>query len=107
MATDGERGWVKMLLSYDILAETQQEYYQYVLGEFLPRVQTLGLDPAEAWHTAYGDYPIRMIALVAESKDVMKSALTDPQWRVLERKLRRYIVRYQRRIVPYRDGFQF
>ncbi|MER3458883.1 MAG: hypothetical protein C4309_09915 [Chloroflexota bacterium] len=107
MTSHSEQGWVKMLLSYDILTETEQEYYQYVLGEFLPRVQTLGLEPVEAWHTAYGDYPIRMIALVAENPEIMKAALTSPEWKALERKLKKYIVHYQRRIVPYREGFQF
>lgn len=99
--------WVKLILNYDILAETQQEYYQYVLGEFLPQAQTLGLEPVEAWHTAYGDYPIRMISFVSESPEIMRQALTSPEWRSLEERLKKYIVHYQRRVVPYRNGFQF
>jgi len=98
---------VKVMLNYDILPERVQEYYQYVTGEFLPKAQTLGLEPVEAWHTAYGNYPIRMIAFVAGDLATVQAALASPEWRSLEQQLKKYVVHYKRRIVPYRDGFQF
>lgn len=104
MTTDSR---VKLLISYDILDEDQQAYYQYVLGEFLPRAQTLGLVLTEAWHTAFGDYPMRLLSFVARDRATLDAILARDEWQQLEEKLKTFITGYQRRIVPYRDRFQF
>jgi hypothetical protein len=96
-----------LLITYDILDEDQQAYYQYVLGEFLPRAQTLGLVLTEAWHTAFGDYPARLLTFVARDRATLESILVRDEWQQLEDKLKTFIVDYQRRMAPYRDRFQF
>ena len=47
---------VKLLLTYDPLPENREAYFNYVLGEFVPALEHLGLTMSEAWHTAYGSY---------------------------------------------------
>jgi hypothetical protein len=98
---------VKLLISYDILDEDQQTYYQYVLGEFLPTVQTMGLVLTDAWHTAYGDYPARLLSFVARDRATLDAILAREDWQQLENKLQVFVREYERRIVPYRDRFQF
>jgi hypothetical protein len=98
---------VKLLVTYDILDDNQQAYYQYVLGEFLPQVQTMGLVLTEVWHTAYGDYPARLLSFVARDRATLDSILARDDWQQLEDKLRSFVVDYQRRVVPYRERFQF
>jgi hypothetical protein len=98
---------VKLLISYDILDEDQQTYYQYVLGEFLPTVQTMGLVLTDAWHTAYGDYPARLLSFVARDRATLDAILAHEDWQQLENKLQVFVREYERRIVPYRDRFQF
>jgi hypothetical protein len=98
---------VKLLISYDILDDTQQTYYQYVIGEFLPTAQSIGLTLVEAMHTAYGDYPIRLLSFVADDRAQLDAILRRDEWRQLEDKLHKYVVGYRRKIVPYRDRFQF
>ena len=39
---------VKVIMTWDIAAERDQEYFEFVIGEFVPGVQRLGLQPAEA-----------------------------------------------------------
>ena len=34
---------VKMLMSYDVVPELQQAYYEFVLGEMVPAAQSMGL----------------------------------------------------------------
>jgi hypothetical protein len=46
---------VKLLMTCDIAPEHEQDYFEYVIGEFIPGVQRLGFQPAEAWATIYGD----------------------------------------------------
>jgi hypothetical protein len=98
---------VKLLMSYDILEDNQQTYYQYVLSEFLPKVQALGLVMVDAWHTAYGDYPARLLSFVARDRATLAAILVLDEWKQLEEKLKSFVVDYQLRVVPYRDRFQF
>ena len=98
---------IKILISYDVVPELQQAYYEFVLGEMIPTAQTMGLALSEAWHTAYGDYPIRLNGFVARDKETCDRILNSPEWHTLEEKLKRFVIGYKRKIAPYRDGFQF
>ena len=98
---------VKMLMTYDVVPELQQAYYEFVLGEMIPAAQSMGLVLSEAWHTAYGDYPIRLNGFVARSRQELDRVLASTEWQQLEEKLKRFVDGYQRKIVPFREGFQF
>ena len=56
---------VKVIMTWDIAPERDQEYFEFVIGEFVPGVQRLGLQPAEAWATLYGSYPQIQVGLLA------------------------------------------
>ncbi len=58
---------VKVLLTWDIAGERDQEYFEFIIGEFIPGVQRLGLQPAEAWATIYGSYPQIQVGLLASN----------------------------------------
>lgn len=105
--TDDTTGYYKVLLTYDIIPETQETYYQFMLGELVPTVQTLGLGMAEAWHTAVGNYPLRLVTFVGESEDIVNTVIDSEQWEELETRLQQYVVNYKRRVVPFRNRFQF
>jgi hypothetical protein len=98
---------VKMLMTYDVVPELQQAYYEFVLGEMIPTAQSMGLVLSEAWHTAYGDYPIRLNGFVARSRQELDRILASTEWQELEGKLKRFVSGYQRKVVPFREGFQF
>jgi hypothetical protein len=99
---------VKLILTYDIIGETQDRYYQYMLGEMVPAVQSLGLYMSGAWHTAYGDYPVRLVEFIANDKAALEDVLDGPTWQKLEARLQQYVVNYNRKVVRLRDDqFQF
>jgi len=97
---------VKMLISYDVVPELQQAYYEFVLGEMIPSAQSMGLVLNEAWHTAYGHYPIRLNGFVAKDRATLDRILASAEWRQLEEKLKRFVTDFARKVVPYREGFQ-
>ena len=99
--------YVKVLLTYDIIPEVRDEYYQFMLGEMVPRAETLGLDMVEAWHTAVGNYPVRLVSFIIESREAADTALASPDWQAMEEELQRFVVNYRCRVVPLRGGFQF
>ncbi|MEK7310426.1 MAG: hypothetical protein AAB382_00510 [Chloroflexota bacterium] len=94
-------------MTYDIVPETQETYYQFMLGELVPAVQNLGLGMAEAWHTAVGNYPIRLVAFVGETRESVDKVIESEQWEELETRLQQYVTNYKRRVVPFRNRFQF
>lgn len=97
----------KLLLSYDIRPESYAVYQRYILDEFIPGLQELELYMLGAWHTAYGAYPVRQIEFVMEEMETMRRALRDDRWQRLEDELKGYTFHYDRKLVPYRHGFQF
>ena len=98
---------VKLLLAYDIKPNREAEYYRYVLGEFLPLLQNMDLIMVEGWHTAYGDYPMRLIALRAENEHKLRNVLRSKEWGEAKEKLLKLVRNYEERVVPAKKMFQF
>jgi hypothetical protein len=98
---------VKLLISYDIRAGQESTYRRFVLEELLPQAQELGLVPTDAWHTAYGRYPLRLIGFVADDLAAVQTARNTSQWHDLIQRLERYTTNLRQRIVPFRGGFQW
>ncbi len=98
---------VKVLMTWDIAAERDQEYFEFVIGEFVPGVQRLGLQPAEAWATLYGSYPQIQVGLLATDAYEARRVLASPEWNMLQERLFGYVKNYSYKIVPARNGFQF
>lgn len=100
-------GPVKMLLTYDPLPERREAYFHYVLGEFVPGLEQMGLKMSEVWHTAYGEYPLRLAGFVAANRVTMDEVLTSEQFQEFETRLQEFVANYRRRVVPYHGRFQF
>ena len=101
------RGHVKILLTYDIIPHKEADYYEFMLGEMVPAVESMGLTMSEAWHTAAGNYPLRLVAFVAEDRAAAENAIDRYEFDSLEERLMTYVSNYSRRMVPSRDYFQF
>ena len=97
----------KIIISYDMLPGSNENYFRFIMGEFVPTLQDMGVYMTEAWHTAYGDYPLRMATFVAEDMDVIQDLLDSDEWQELEDQFKSYIRNFSMQVVPYRQGFQF
>lgn len=98
---------VKLLLAYNIKPNLEAEYYRFVLSEYLPALQNAGLYMVEGWHTAYGDYPVRLIGFHADSLAELQAIMTGNVWHEAKEKLSKYVRNYEERIVPAKNMFQF
>lgn len=96
----------KLLLTYNVNDNATEEYRQFVMGEFLPAVQKLGLAVTEVWFTAYGDYPERQTELVSRDETTMWNVLDSDEWRELETRLQEYVNEFGLKVIPYQPGFQ-
>ena len=98
---------VKLIMTWDIAPEHEQEYFEFVVGEFIPGVQRLGLKPAEAWATVFGDYPQIQVGVLAETLPEVQQALHSDGWTKLENKLFSLVKNYSYKVITARNGFQF
>ena len=97
---------MKLILTYDVISETTQEYFQFVMGQYVPSMQTMGLQIFEAWQTVYGDAPSRLITFVSEDKATMMGLLRDERWETLNDQLEQFVTNFSYKVIPYREAFQ-
>lgn len=97
---------VKLLLTWDIIPGREQEYFEFVVREFIPQLQQLGLQPNDAWFTMYGDQPQITAEVQAASLSSMQNVLKTDEWASLINRLLDYVENYDSKIVKARAGFQ-
>jgi len=97
---------IRFTISFDIKPGSQQIYYQFMISQFIPAMQNLGLQMTDAWHLVYGKYPSRINSFVGLDLDSMKAVLEGPEWENLEKRLKEYVINYSWRMIPLREGFQ-
>ena len=97
----------KLLLSWDIKPGRDQEYFEFMVREFAPRITSLGLTPTEAWFAVYGDGPQMFVEGKTDDLDTMKTLLKSPEWEALHQRLLEYIDDYKQKVVVGRPDVQF
>ncbi len=97
---------VKLIMTWDIAPGREQEYFEFVVREFIPQVQQLGMELKDAWLTMYGDQPQIMATAQMEDLTAMQGVLDTKEWQGLVNKLLDYVDNYQYKIVPAKSGFQ-
>jgi hypothetical protein len=97
---------LKLLLEYNVNQDTLQEYYEFVMGQYVPTLQSMGLQMSEAWHTAYGDAPNRLIGFICGDQQTMNHLLDSDTWDALNHELEKYVTDLRYKVVPFRGGFQ-
>ena len=65
---------VKLLMTWDIVPGREQEYFEFVVREFVPGMQRLGITPTEAWYTTYGKRPQILTGGITETMKAMQEA---------------------------------
>lgn len=97
---------VKLLMTWDIIPGREQEYFEFVVREFIPGVQRLGMEPSDAWLTMYGNQPQIMAAMQMPTLVALERAINTSEWDSLVRQLTDFVEGYRYKIVQARSGFQ-
>lgn len=100
-------GGLKLLLSYEVKQDVINEYRQFVMRDYVPSMHNLGFQMSEAWHTAYGDAPNRLVGFVCRDRSTLDQLLDSSEWSQLNTQLRSYVTDFSYKVVPYRNIFQF
>jgi hypothetical protein len=97
---------LKLLMTWDMVPGREQEYFEFLVREFVPGLQKLGVQPTEAWYTTYGEGPQMLAGFVAENHEVMQEALETEEWETLKAKLFDYVTNFNSKVVRATGGFQ-
>lgn len=100
---------VKLLMSWDIKPGREQEYFEFVVREWLPGLQKLGVEPADAWYTMYGTSPRTpqiLAAGVVDTLRTMRSILDTEEWHALKSQLLTFVENYDQKVIKAKSGFQ-
>ncbi len=98
---------VKLIMTWDILPEHEQEYFEFVIREFIPGTQRLGCELSDAWATVYGNQPQILVGAVLPSLNRARQLLASPEWDALHTKLMDFVQNYSQKVVAARSSFQF
>jgi tripartite-type tricarboxylate transporter receptor subunit TctC len=98
-----------LIMNWDIKPNKDQEYFTFVVQEWVPATSRLGLKMVAAWYTVYsraGDVSKIRAEGIAETKDEMRQILNSPEWHEIQERLGEYVENYSQKIVETSGGFQ-
>lgn len=96
----------KLLLRWDIRPEKESEYFEFLVHDFIPALNKLGVGDILVWYTAYGDCEQKLAEGTTDSVEKMRDILASEEWVMLADKLQNYVVNYSLKVVPATRGFQ-
>lgn len=96
----------KLLMRWNVRPETESEYFEFLVHEFIPGMNRLGITEFQVWYTAYGDCEQKLASGIAPTAEHMRFALSSEDWDGLLDKLNRYVNDFSQKIIPATRGFQ-
>ncbi len=96
----------KILMRWDIRQEKESEYFEFLVHEFIPALNKLGIADILVWYTAYGDCEQKLAEGTTESVEEMKSILKSEEWVILIDKLENHVVDFDLKVIAATHGFQ-
>ncbi len=97
----------KLIMTWDIAPDREQEYFEFVVREFIPGVQRMGFEVSDAWVTVYGNQPQVMVGATLPTPSKVKQVLRSSEWKSLNNQLLDFVKNYTQKIVDAKGGFQF
>ncbi len=101
---------VKLLMNWDLKPGLDQEYFDFIMREWVPGINRLGLEATGAWYTIYSrnkNTPQMMTEVISDSLDDMREILDSSEWKQLHERLLEFVQNYQHKVVYVTGGFQF
>jgi hypothetical protein len=97
----------KVIMTWDVPPEREQEYFEFLVREFIPGVQKLDFELTDAYATIYGNQPQILVGATMPSLLKIQQALNSSEWQSLHNQLSDFITNYTQKVVAAQGGFQF
>ena len=96
----------KLLLTWDIKPNRDQEYFEFMVREFAPKITSMGLTPTEAWFSVYGEGPQIIVEGITDDLKTMRDLLESDEWEALNTRLLEFVEGYEQKVVTGRSDLQ-
>lgn len=96
----------KLVMRWDIRPEMESEYFEFLVHEFIPALNRLGIADIQVWYTAFGECEQKQAEGVAQSADRIQKILQSEEWLLLTDKLQNYVRNFSQKVIPATRGFQ-
>jgi hypothetical protein len=97
---------IKLLMRWNIRPEKESEYFEFLVHEFIPALNRLGVEDILVWYTAYGECEQKLAEGVVPSEEKMREILASEEWIAVTDKLQSYVVDYNLKAIRASKGFQ-
>jgi hypothetical protein len=96
----------KLLMSWNVEAETDSEYFEFLVHEFIPGLNKMGVLEIQVWYTQYGECEQKLASGITKTLDEMQRILDSSEWVELISKLEGYVSDFNKKVIPATHGFQ-
>jgi hypothetical protein len=100
---------VKLIMKWDIRPGKDQEYFEFVVREWVPATNQLGLQTVGAWYSVYArdeKQPRIMAEALADDISTMREILNNPSWASIHERLLSFVDNYSQKVVYTTGDFQ-
>lgn len=97
---------VKLLMTWDIQAGREEDYFEFHIRKFVPSLEKLGVALSEAWLTVYGDQPRLLAEAVMPNLDSAKKLLDSNAWEDLGNQMDELVENFDYKVISAKGGFQ-
>lgn len=100
---------VTLIMTWDIKENMEQEYFEFVVREWVPATSRLGLSTVAAWFTQYRideTVPLIRAEATADDQDAIRDILKSPEWHSIQSELMDYVENYSHKVVETTGDFR-
>lgn len=99
---------VKVMMYWDIKPGRDQDYFEFVVREWVPGITRLGVQTTGAWYTVWGRNPSPQIMAegLVEDLPTAQKILKSDDWNDLHERLLEYVDNYSQKVVRTTGYFQ-
>jgi hypothetical protein len=100
---------VTLIMTWDIKEGLDQEYFEFVVREWVPATNRLGLQMVAAWYTVYSideSTPRIRAEGISETEEKMREILASEEWKSIYHQLLQYVENYSQKVVFTTGDFQ-
>lgn len=90
---------VKLNHYWTIINSRKDSYNKFIVNQFIPGVNQLGLHTVAGWCVLVGAYSEIVLESVANDLDLLEKALQDPRYKVLKNELLNFVKSYKTKVL--------
>src|SRR6188768_1818299 len=100
---------VTLIMTWDLKDGQEQEYFEFVVQQWVPATTQMGLQTVAAWYTQYrADESVPLIRAEAVAEDVtaIRGILDSSEWQTIHEQLLNFVENYSQKIVETTGEFK-